>query len=188
MMASRPSASRMAVRRCRRCAFMMSPEVGNDLAPEQVDGLLHLWHGVGHEEQAGERGDPRLLVDANALADLGRTADEVALLEAARLLAERGALERLQVLVELRAVKARDGLVVRAADRAGKLRRDVEARAVAPDLGRGLLHVVHAALDLLGREHGRHPAIAVLARPAPDLGVVAAGVHRQRRLPWLGEA
>src|SRR6267142_1926691 len=124
MMASRPSASSTADRRCRRCAFMVSPEVGNDFAPEEVDRLVHLGHGVGHEEQAGERGDARLLVDADPLADLGRAADEVALLEAARLLAQRGALERLEMLVELRAVKARDRLVVRPADRAGELWRD----------------------------------------------------------------
>src|SRR5207249_9721315 len=66
-----------------------------------------------------ERGDARLLVDANPLADLRRAADEVALLEAARLLAQRGSLQRLQVLVELRGVEALHGLLVGAADRAG---------------------------------------------------------------------
>src|SRR6185503_1201711 len=34
-----------------------SGEVGNDLAPEQLDRVLHLGHGVGDEEQAGARGD-----------------------------------------------------------------------------------------------------------------------------------
>src|SRR5438309_8340566 len=80
---------------------MGSPEVGDDVAPEEVDRLLHLGHRVGDEEQAGERGHAGLLVDADPLADLRRAADEVALLEAARLLAQRGSLQRLQVLVEL---------------------------------------------------------------------------------------
>src|SRR5262245_42869033 len=101
MRASRPSASSTLIRRWRRCASMISPEIWNDFASEEVDRFLHLRDGVRDEEQAGQRGDPRLLVRADALADLGRAADEVALLEAARLLAQRGALERLQVLVEL---------------------------------------------------------------------------------------
>src|SRR6267142_2029451 len=151
MIASRPSASSTAVSRWRRCASItLSLEVGNHVAPEEVDRLLHLGHGVGHEEQAGERGDARLLVDTNALADLGRAADQVALLEAPRLLAQRGALERLQVLVELRAVEALDRLVVRAPDRARELRRDVDLRSVAPGFRRRAVHVVHAPDDLLG--------------------------------------
>src|SRR2546427_11261208 len=99
---------------------MLSPEVGNDLAPEELDRLLHLGHGVGHEEQARERGDAGLLADADALAALRRAADEVALLEAARLPAQRGALQRLQVLVELRGMETFHRLAVGAADQAGE--------------------------------------------------------------------
>src|SRR5207247_10906863 len=100
--------------------------------------------GVGDQGQARVGRAAGLLVDANALADLRRAADQIALLEAARLLAQRGALERFQVLVELRAVETRDRLVVRAPDRAGELRRDVDAPAVAARLGRreiGRAHV-----------------------------------------------
>src|SRR5881296_550145 len=112
---------------------MLSPEVGNDLAPEELDRLLHLGHGVRDEEQARERGDAGLLVDADALADLRGAADEIALLEAARLLAQRGALQRLEVLVELRAVEAFHPLLVRATDRTRELRGDVDRAAIAPD-------------------------------------------------------
>src|SRR5256885_10997894 len=48
---------------------------------------------------------------------------------------------------------------VRTPDRAGELRRDVDAPAVAARLGRRAMDVVHALLDLLGREHRRHPAL-----------------------------
>src|SRR5262250_3028415 len=120
---------------------MLSPEVGNDLAPEELDRLLHLGHGVGDEEQSGQRGDAGLLVDTDALADLCRAADEIALLEAAGLLAQRGAFERLQVFPELRAVEALYRLVVRATDRAGELRRDVDGAAVAPGLVGGAADV-----------------------------------------------
>src|SRR6185436_17744185 len=79
-------------------------------------------------------------------------------------------------------------VVVRAPDRARELRRDVEPGAVAPGLVRRAVDVLHSAGDLLGREHGRHPALAVLAGPPADLRMVAAGVHRQRRLARLGIA
>src|SRR5205085_2256721 len=111
-----------------------------------------------------------------------------ALLEAARLLAQRGALQRLQVLPELRAVEALDRLLVSTTDRARELRCDVDRRTVAPGCVGGAPDVLHATGDLLGREHRRHPALAVFAGASPHLGVVAAGVHRQRRLPRLGKA
>src|SRR4029453_4673208 len=141
--------SSTAVRRCRRCASMSSPEIGNDFAPEELDRLLQLGHSVGHEQQAGQRGDTRPLVGPHALADLGRAADQVALLEAARLLAQRGPLQRLEVLVELRALEALYRRLVGAADRAGELRRDVDLRALAPGLRGRPVHVLDAALDLL---------------------------------------
>src|SRR4029079_14138937 len=129
------------------------------------------------------------LISADALADLRRAADEIARLEATRLLlAQGGLLQRLEMLVELRGVEALHRVVVRAPDRARELRRDVEPGAVAPGLGRRAVDVLHSAGDLLGREHGRHPALAVLAGPPADLRRVAAGVHRQRRLARLGIA
>src|SRR5690349_19391979 len=72
------SASRM-----RMTASLRLLEVGNDLAPEQVDRLLQLGHGVGDEEDPGAGGHARALVGADALADLLGAADQVALLEAA---------------------------------------------------------------------------------------------------------
>src|SRR5690348_7452054 len=152
---------------------MLSPEVGYDLAPEELDRLLHLGHGVGDEEQARQRRDAGLLVDPDALADLRRAADEIALLEAARLLAQRRAFQRFEMLVELRAVEALDGVVMRAADRARELRRDVDGAAVASGLVRRAADVLHPARDLLGRQHRRHPAFTVLAGAAPHLEVVA---------------
>src|SRR5215467_15194998 len=92
------------------------------------------------------------------------------------------------MLVELRAVEALHRLVVRAADRAGELRRDVDGAAVAPSFVGGAADVLHTARDLLRRQHGRHPTFAILAGAAPHLGMVAARVYRQRRLPGLGKA
>src|SRR5262245_25502738 len=129
---------------------MLSPEVGNDFATEELDRLLHLGYRVRDEQQAGQGGDAGLLVDADALADFRRAADEIALLEAARLPAQRRAAERLQMLVELRAVETLHRFVVGAADRAGELRRDVDRGAVAPRLVRRATDVLHAARDLLG--------------------------------------
>ena len=132
---------------------------------------------------------PARSYDADPLADLLGAADQVALLEAARLLvAQRRALERLEVLVELRGVEAADRLVVGAPDRARELGRDVDGGAVTPGRGRGAADVVHPARDLLRGEHGGHPALAVRAGAPPHLGVVAPRVHGQRRLPRLGEA
>src|SRR5262249_4184055 len=49
-------------------------EMGNDLAPEELDRLLHLGHCVGDEQDAGERGDADTLVESDALGDLRRAA------------------------------------------------------------------------------------------------------------------
>src|SRR5437762_9407537 len=163
-------------------------EVGQDLAPEQLDPLVHLGDGVGHEQHAGQRSHPGLLVGADALADRVGTADEVTLLVAAGLFAERRGPERLQVPGELRGAEALERLLVRPADGDGELWGDVDLRAVATGPLRGTVDVLHALGDLLGGEHGRQPPLSQLAGAAPDLGVVAAGVDRERPLDWLGKA
>src|SRR2546426_1082547 len=89
-----------------------SLEVRDDLAAEQLDRLLHLGDRVCDEEQAGQGRDAGLRIDTDPLADLLGAPDQVALLEATGLLAERRLLERLEVLVELRAVEAPDRLEV----------------------------------------------------------------------------
>src|SRR2546425_3724441 len=165
-----------------------SLEVRDDLAAEQLDRLLHLGDRVCDEEQAGQGRDAGLSIDTDPPADLLGASDQVALLEAAGLLAERRLLERLEVLVELRAVEAPDRLLMGPADGDRELRRDVDLRSVAPSLRRVVVDLLDAALDLLGREHGGHPALPVLARPPPYFDVVAAGVDRQRVLRGLREA
>src|SRR5437867_5037799 len=129
-----------------------------------------------------------MCIETGPPAGLVGAPDQVALIETAGLLAERRLLERLEVLVELRAVEAPDRLLVGPADGDGEVWRDVDRRSVAPGLRRVAVNLLDAARDLLGREHGGHPALAVLARAPSYLGVVAAGVDRQRVLRGLREA
>src|SRR5512144_1318486 len=107
--ASRPSASSTRVRRALMCGSMAfssgrrdSAEIGQDLPPEELDGVVHLGHPTRDEQHAGERGDAHPLVGPDPLRDLGRAADQVARVEAPGLLSESRPLERLQVLEELR--------------------------------------------------------------------------------------
>src|SRR6266404_2391399 len=190
MRASRPSASSTWVRRVLKCESMNSSsrEVRDDLAAKELDRLLHLRDRAGNEEHARQGRDAGLDVDADPLADLLRAADQVALLEAAGLLAERGVLERLEMPIELRGVEALDRRLVGAADGDCELGRDVDLRAVAPGLRRVPVDVLDPALDLLGRKHRGHPAFSVFTRAPLDLGVVAARVQRQRLLRRLREA
>src|SRR5262245_53885651 len=90
-----------------------SREVGEHLAAEQLDRIVHLGDAVGHEEHPGKGRDPGRLVGADALGDLLGASDQVALLEAARLLAQRRALERLQMLVQLGGMEAAERLLAR---------------------------------------------------------------------------
>src|SRR5437660_3038886 len=126
MIASRFSASSTWVRRDVMCGSMevLLYEVRYDFAPEQLDRVLHLRHGVRDEEHTGQRRHAGGGVDTDALGDLVGAADQIALLESARLLAERRSLQRFEVLVELRGVKALDRVVMRAADRHRELGRD----------------------------------------------------------------
>src|SRR5262245_61233379 len=107
MMASSCSSSSTRASRDAWCAFMpcSSLELRQDLAAEQLDRLVELGDGVRHEEHPGKCGHARLLVDADALAERLRAADQVALLIAAGLLAQGRGLQRLEMLVELRATK-----------------------------------------------------------------------------------
>src|SRR5437660_7518015 len=110
MIASRFSASSTWVRRDLMCGSMeiLLFKVRYHFAPEQLDRVLHLRHGVGDEEHTGQRRHAGGGVDADALGDLVGAADQVALLEAAPLLAECRALQRFEMLVELRGVKTLD--------------------------------------------------------------------------------
>src|SRR5438128_5766183 len=190
MTASRPSASSTWVSRLLKCEFMngSSREVRDNLAAKELYRLLHLWDRTGDEEHARQGRDAGLDVDADPLADLLGAANQVALLEAAGLLAERGVLERLEMLIELRGVEALARRLVGAADGDRELGCDVDLRAVAPGLRRVPVDVLDPALDLLRREDGGHPAFGVFARAPPHLGVVATGVQRQRVLRGLREA
>src|SRR5207247_9118998 len=127
-----------------------------------------------------------LLVDADSLRDLLGAPDEVALLEAPGLLAQCRALEGFEVLEELGAAEAPLGFLAGAADGDGELRGDVDPRAVAPGLLGRPVNVLHTAPDLLRGQHGRHPALRVRTRAPPHLGVIAAGVDRQRVLDRFG--
>src|SRR5262249_13267111 len=120
--------------------------------------------------------------------DLLGAADQVSLLEAARLLAQRGLLERLQMLPQLGGVEATQRFFARAADRDRELRGDVDGGAVATRVRGCAMHVLDAGPGLLGRWDRRHPALAILACAASDLRVVAARVDRQRILERLREA
>src|SRR5947208_16335911 len=119
-------------------------EVGQDLAPEQLDPLVHLGDGVGHEQHAGQRSHPGLSVGADALADRVGTADEVRLLVAAGLFAERRGPERLQWPGELRGAEALERLLVRPAAGDGELWGAVDLGAVATGPLRGTVDVLHA--------------------------------------------
>src|SRR5204862_8368181 len=148
-------------------------EVGQDLAPEQLDPLVHLGDGVGHEQHAGQRSHPGLLVGADALADRVGTADEVTLLVAAGLFAERRGPERLQVPGELRGAEALERLLVRPADGDGELWGDVDLRAAATGPLRATLELHRTPRYLPWRRH----------RPRPPLPPLRQGRQHSLRAP-----